>query len=265
MSKRMLLFGSIGLVLVLAVVGFVMIRRSSGTPTEEPTSNKKRIVEPVNVIPATERPYLSLLPLADGRNIKILVSALQKPATEVEYELEYQAGTLLQGAFGSFDINSLPSSEQILLGSCSAGGACTYHQDVKGGSLLTRFVGPENYSLKTEWKYIDNSSKEKEHSSKDGKFQIVSDALARVRYIVISQSSGVPSGYKGSLASEPYALATSSSVSGTAELTIRAQEEGELSIIGWDGSSWQTFDSTQDGKMVTASVDLLDLYVVVSQ
>jgi len=65
--------------------------------------------------------------------------------------------------------------------------------------------------------------------------------------------------------SNPYSLSASSTLTGTAELNIRAQEEGQLTIAGWDGEAWQTFETTSDGKMASAEVALMPLYVVIAE
>jgi hypothetical protein len=235
--------------------------RSKTDVADEPT--KKRIVQQINIIPVEERPYLYLEPQADGRNIRVVVVEIKKPADLVEYELEYQAGSLLQGAFGALQLGKLPVAERILFGSCSAGGACTYHEDVKGGSLLTRYDGTDPYALKSDWKYIDNRAKETEHSSKDAKFQLSSPDLARHRYLVIFNAPGYPEGLVGQLVSEPYSLQSSANLTGTATLTMRATEEGDLAIMGWNGSTWTEFEGEVEGKMITAEVELMELYVVV--
>ncbi|OGJ16620.1 MAG: hypothetical protein A2632_00975 [Candidatus Pacebacteria bacterium RIFCSPHIGHO2_01_FULL_46_16] len=261
---KKLLFALIAIViLIVAAVLFWRLRPAS--QSEPAPAEKKRIVQPVNIIPQEERPYLSISPEADGKNILITVHTLKNTATEVEYELEYQAGTLLQGAFGALSLATLPASEKILLGSCSAGGACTYHADVKGGTLTTNFIGQTDYSLKTEWKFIDNKAKETSFSSKDGKFQLKAIALAKVRYLVLSQASGIPDGYPGKLVSEPYSLELSAPTTGEAEISIRATSEDVLTILGWNGSAWKSFPTTQADKVASATVSLLPLYVVVVQ
>lgn len=250
------------LILLLLVGGFFWWRSRGAAPIE--TSQKQKLTLPNNVISVTDRPYLSIEPLADGRNVEITIHTLKKDATEMEYELEYQAGTLLQGAFGNIDITSLPASAKILLGSCSAGGACTYHEDVKGGTLLTRYTGGgEPYALKSDWKYIDNTTRETAHSSKDAKFQIDGRNLGQQRYLVIFNTPGYPESVPGEVVSEIYSLTSSGALSGQVELTMRANEEGELKIAAWDGSEWTTYDGEVDGKMITAKVDLAPLYLVV--
>ncbi|MBD3279743.1 MAG: hypothetical protein GF390_03460 [Candidatus Pacebacteria bacterium] len=252
-------------ILIVIIGGGLAVWKFKNKPStdsqEEP--QKKRIAEPTNVIPVSERPYIQIAPLADGRNLVLLIKHLNKPATSVDYELEYQAGSLLQGAFGNIDLSTMPAQTQILLGSCSAGGACTYHEDVQGGTLVTRFQGSENYALKSNWRYFDNRAGNTEFSSKDAKFQLISKDLANQRYLIIFNTAGYPEGLEGTVVSDPYSLAVSSNLTGSAQLTMRANEEGELKIMGWDGEAWQEFTGEVDGKMIEAEVELMELYVVV--
>jgi len=99
------------LVLLALIGGFFWWRGRTTTPEE--TEQKQKLTLPNNVIPGAERPYLSIEPLADGRNVEITIHNLKKDAQEMEYELEYQAGTLLQGAFGTLDLASLPATAQM--------------------------------------------------------------------------------------------------------------------------------------------------------
>jgi hypothetical protein len=257
-----------GVVLVFGLIGF-LVYKTTQKPTEttqtEP-EKKRRVSEPINAIAEDQRPYLAVEPLTDGRNIMVRIFELKKPATQTEYELEYQAGSLLQGAFGAIQLTTVPAEAKVLLGSCSAGGACTYHEDVRGGTIITRFKGDENYALKQDWKYIDNKTKDTEFSSKDAKFQIASAALKTVRYLTITNSPGYPGTPEGTVVSEHYALSTGGELKGTAKISIRARETGDLKIMGWDGSAWTAFPTTlaaDDDKMAEAEVELLPLYLVV--
>ena len=115
--------------------------------TIPPIKERPKIQETVNTVPLEQRPY-SVLSFSDsgrfpvGRELKLAISD-SKNASSIEYELEYQAGTLVQAGVGSINPKGekLPLTRNILLGSCSAGGACSYSEDVKGGTLLLRFKG----------------------------------------------------------------------------------------------------------------------------
>ena len=263
-KQRPAIIGVIVILLIAVIGGGAWYISHRSQPNTTQTSKKKRITAPINELPLAERPVV-LLETLDSRNIQLSVQTLKKPAQSMEYELEYQAGSLLQGAFGSIELGSLPAQEKILLGSCSAGGACTYHQDVKGGSLVGKFASDDApYVLKSDWKYIENTAKESAVSSKDAKFQFNSPALAKQAIILIFNGFGYPAGLEGTPISDPYMISTSSTVSGEGELTIRANEEGATAIMGWDGSTWKTFaPSKVDGKSVTATVPFVQMYIVV--
>lgn len=262
-KKMMAIVGVVLLLVVAVVVGMRVMGGDSEEAPEDRALKKRKISEPVNVIDISERPYITVEPNSDGRNLTIRVAALKKEATEVDYELEYKSGSLQQGVFGTLMLDSLPASTQQLMGSCSAGGSCTYHEDVTQGSIVTRFIGSENYALKTEWRYIENTEKDTEMGSTDAKFQLSSEELAGVRIAIIGDASGFPEELPQTAVSAPYYLSTVPSVSGTAELTMRADEEGDLMILGWDGSEWIEFEGEVEGKTITAEVDLLEAYVVV--
>lgn len=268
MKRTPLIIGLIVIVLGALAGGWWYMRKSKTAAAPAQTEKKKKVSEPINVITVTERPFVNILPTADGKNILIRVEALKKPATEAEYELEYQAGSLLQGAFGNIKLDKVPSETRVLLGSCSAGGACSYHTDVQGGTLLMRYSGPENYALKTEWKYIENKTKETAVSSKDGKFQVSGSELAKQKLMVITNSPGYPADPTKPVVSEHYTLAFAGEVKGKLKVSIRAKEEGKLTIQGWNGESWVSYPSTMDktdAKLVTAEVEPRQVYIVTKE
>lgn len=237
-------------------------------PSEQTTKQKNKVAEQINVIPVEERPYVQIAPLADGHNIMLLVKSVKKTANKAEYELEYQSGTLLQGAFGDLDLASVPAQEQVLLGSCSAGGKCSYHEDVQGGKLLLRMMnGEDKYVLKSDWRYFDNKDKETAVGSKDAKFQLTSPDLAKQRYVVVYNTPGYPEGLVGTPVSDIYSLAVSSELKGAGDISVRvtdATEGSALKLMGWDGNAWQEIASTVADKTVSAKgAALMELYVVV--
>ncbi len=205
---------------------FVYTKLSPSQPAPATETSKKKIVPTFNQLEVGQRPYLQILPLADGRNLDLRLALVKKTAPSVEYELEYQAGSLLQGAFGKLDLDSLPTTKRILLGSCSAGGACTYHENVKGGTLVLKFAGDEPYALKQEWRYFDNyGTKGMAFASKDAKLQIESKDLGKQRFVIVYNSPGYPEGLTGRPVSDPYSLTASGTLTGRGKLTLRATEE----------------------------------------
>ncbi len=113
-SKLIIVILSVIVLLVGAVMGVKFLR---GNSSESQTEQLNKKIEPVNQIPVTERPFAQILPRSDGREVTIIVDQYQT-SSEVEYELEYQAGTLLQGAFGTIDFTTEnpPVKRNIFLG-----------------------------------------------------------------------------------------------------------------------------------------------------
>lgn len=252
------------IVVVLAGGVFAFSKMRGGSDNAQKIGKKKKILEPKNIIDVALRPYMKLTPVPGGRHIKISIIEVKKEAQEVEYELEYQSGSLLQGFQEVLDLAKLPATTQKLFGSQSAGGAITYHEDIKGGSFQARFLGPENYVLKQDWRYFDNSDKLAEFSSKDAKFKIKSEDLTSNRFLIIYNTPGVPSGLTKRLVSEAYSLTSASKLDGEATISIRAHEEGELIMMGYDGQKWQELETTVKGKIAMAKdAELMELFVVV--
>ncbi len=264
--KKKLPFIAVGII-VLAIAGFFVFKNltKKPEPEPEPEPEKTKITEPVNTIPVSQRPYLQIIPNRQYF-VTIAVNDLKKEAADMEYELEYESGSLLQGAFGQIDVSSVPVEEEIRLGSCSAGGSCTHHEDVKGGILVTRFSGGEEaYALKNYWRYFENDGSLTDVSSRDAKFQLSSEGLSG-NYLIVFNSPGAPEGLEKEFISDIYTLSSSSQLTGTGELLIRAEEESESAMImGYDGEDWVEFETSSEGKQVTAEVELLPLYVVASE
>lgn len=275
-NKKIAIFAlSIGAIIIAVLTILVILptgERNADTTSQEPV--RRRISEPVNEIEVAQRPYIQLTPQADGRNLTISVLEVKKSADLMEYELEYQAGSTSQGEFNTIDLATLPASNNAFFGSCSAGGACTYHEDIKGGSLLGRFISNtengESYALKQDWRYFDTTAAQTQVASRDAQFQLEASAIANQRFIVVYNTPGFPGDISefGELASDIYSLRGNTAFTGTGELSIRAHEatseERPLTILGFNGTEWVAFETTSDGRMASAEVDLVEAYLVVN-
>jgi hypothetical protein len=260
--------------LILLALSSLTLAGCGGKKTaEKPAASAKPapINEPVNVIDLKERPFVQLSPRADGREIKVTLNDLKKDATSLEYELEYQAGTTLQGAFGSIDLtkDKPPTSKEVLLGSCSAGGKCTYNEGVTGGSITLKFRGPQNYVLKDEWRFQDAKKAKGEFSSQDAKFQVkAGKTLDASGFVITMQTSGLPKAIDGTVLSGPYGIFVSKEPAANSKLQIsmRLSEDTKTAkIYGWQENNWVAFDTKVADKTATATVPLLPVYIAVSQ
>lgn len=242
--------------------------------TVPPAKERPKIQETVNTVPVEKRPY-SALSFSDsgrfplGRELKLEI-ADGKNAASIEYELEYQAGTLVQAGVGSINPEGekLPLTRNILLGSCSAGGACSYSEDVKGGTLLLRFKGSDTGNLKGEWNYYQPGNDGK-FGSRDGKFQIEAAKLKNA-FVVISQTFGLPvsptdgpSQVNGEVIAGPYHLETTLGKDTNMGLTMRLNEESPSAVLWrWNGKELQKIPSGVFGKALTAEIITSGTYLV---
>lgn len=254
-----------GIILLLVLGGGAVWWLLQPAETEE-VAQPTLPPENFNQIAVEQRPYITLKPREDGRNITMVVQDMKLPATKGEYEIEYQTGTLLQGAGGRINVAKLPDTIEILLGSCSAGGKCTYHENVTGGSLITRFTNEDRISLKNEWAFIDNrEDKSDTWSSQDGKFAVTGAGFTKIPFAIVFQTPGLPEGLKDRLVSAPYSVMGAKTVSGSVEVAIRLSEEApNAELWAWNGKTWQKLKTTVKDKMATApSATLMEAYAVV--
>jgi hypothetical protein len=152
----------------------------------------------------------------------------------------------------------------MLLGSCSAGGKCSYHEDVTGGNILLRFTGDEKYVLKNDWAFIENKAKEETMVSRDSKFRLEGAGLAKITHGVILQSPGLPEAVEKKLLSAPYSVGLISAPKGNLSVHIRLNEEATTAeILGWDGEKWVSMKTTVAEKVASATGPLYEAYVAV--
>ena len=267
----------ISLIILLILIGFSVLllvknRQKNSSTSQTSEVVKKKISQPVNIIPVSERPFMQLIPSSDGHYVTVNVLELKKPASQLTYEMEYQTGSMLQGFQGSLALNKLPAADRKLFGSQSAGGAITYHEDIKGGTLLAEFNGNEDYAVKSAWTYIDvaqnmasSAGTPNTFSSEDGKFSLTSQELNKYRYLVIYNTPGFP----GQLANEPvsdvYTISADQSLSSVKQtVTVSFQtDQQSASIMAYDGQAWQTLDTSSENGQLTASAELMEAYLLV--
>lgn len=260
----------IGVVLALVVVGLpvgFIIARSSGEQELVQEEPRQLITQPVNIIDVAQRPYITLVPRNDGREIALAVVSLNKPATEVEFELEYNAGNMIQGAFGSIDLTTGSGEYDVLLGSCSAGGTCSFHEDVTGGDATLNFIGDDDYAVKINWRLQEAARAQGQYGTSDQRFQVEgSNIFNRSAFVIVSETSGPPSPVEGELLAGPYGIFPSNGIGVTDEVTVNirlAEEVESATILGWDGSDWVELETTVDGRTATTTGLAYSTYVVV--
>jgi CxxC motif-containing protein len=91
----------------------------------------------VSAVKTTVTPTVALVRSQEGKNVSFTVKDISTFAS-LAYELTYDSSIGVQGAIGNMTLHgdSRYVKNDILLGTCSTGGTCVYHQDVK--HLLVR-------------------------------------------------------------------------------------------------------------------------------
>lgn len=267
-KPRLIFLGVIALLVILGVGGWVYRSVNNNESPQETLATSK--IEAVNQIPIEDRPYIMIGPRADGREVSLTVNRLEGTSS-VEYELEYQAGTLLQGAFGKIDfsLQREPVIRNILLGSCSAGGKCSYHEDVNGGTLLLRYTNGESVILKGEWNFQLMSEEEGRFGSRDAKFtfDVGNTGLPARTYVIVAQTMGLPGPVEGEIVGGPYAVTLPQGVSlHTQEISIALRTdstESDIKLLGWSEAGWIEYESKQSGKILEGTVDRPTTFIAI--
>ncbi|MCX6817176.1 MAG: hypothetical protein NTZ93_04900 [Candidatus Beckwithbacteria bacterium] len=254
-------------VLVILVIGVIVISRLK-KPSQTLTTTPARQTEQINQLSVKDRPFVTLTPNAAGNEVTLGVDQV-KNATKVEYELEYQTSTLIQGAFGDIDFSQtkLPVAKQLLFGSCSKN-VCKYDEGVTGGSLTLTFSGGDkNYVLKTDFNLQQMFDRQGIFTSKDVKatLDVGKTGLPNATFLIISGTMGLPAEISGEVVAGPYAfLAATSPALKSATLTIKSKEDlTGAKLMLWDGKTWSELKSALTDGQISAPVTGLGTFVVV--
>jgi hypothetical protein len=254
-------------VIALVVVAIVAVIFTRLGGNEVATATPSPIIqEKFNTMEVTKRPYVTLAPTNKGRSLTLTLQTLNAPATKGEFEVEYQSGTLLQGFGGKLNIAKLPDVQEFLLGSCSAGGKCSYSEDVTGGALTIRLTDTEKQSLKNEWSFLENKEKSDTVTSRDGKFVLTGKGIASVSHWVVLQSPGYPAPIEKPL-SAVYAPAGLTVAKGEFKVGIRLSEDVPTATVwAWDGKAYKPLKTTITERVAYApSPVVYESYVVVAE
>jgi hypothetical protein len=248
---------------IIALIGVVWARSRSNKPAEQ-VQQPNKVQAPVNLIAVEERPYVEIIPLSDRNKLQLVIHERKKSAETVEVVLEYDRNEgVMDAVLKEFPLTSDVQKEEIFLGSKSAGGHITYHDDVIGGTYTLNFED-EDYALKESWRYSDSETAYSEFSTSDGFFQVKLDKPYQTGKIVVMKSPGYPGDLDGELIAGPYLFRGVGALpEATAEVTIRTSEESATAkLMGWDGTEWQEIEATIAGRSITAKTTAYQAFVV---
>ena len=144
--KKLLPLIFIVLLLIAGFFGYKFLNKKA-KPAEEPTTISKVKVEKVNQLPLEQRPYIIIEPKSQTRPqdlgswITVTIDKVDNYQS-VEYDVEYQAGSLIQGFMHRIDFSkeTPPYFKEGFFGSESKG-KYKYDENVTEGMLSIKLIG----------------------------------------------------------------------------------------------------------------------------
>ena len=233
MKKPVLIF--IGFISLMSLIWLILPKKSS-TPIVDNTP----VDLPINTLPITERPFITLSPDSTGRSLDISISGAPKEGN-MEYEMIYNASGKQEGALGSIFLGSekQPIVKSILLGSKSGGGKVTYHEGVTGGSITVTY---SDTRLKESWNYLHFDPSDPTISSTDARFSVTlpKTALKKDAVVITMKTFGYPP-LEGKIISGPYGYFSQTPIKGSIQVSLKlpAGQHINPTIYEWNGTAWK--------------------------
>lgn len=141
------------LILTLPLLIFSACISKSSAPAKPSPTPKPQTIE----LKPEEKPYISLIPSADGHWLKLKIDNIPNFITQIEYELIYRAvdnqSEIEKGVGDTVkDILGNRIERDLLMGTSSCTNGCKYKYDagITGGSLSLTFIRPNNEPLSFE-------------------------------------------------------------------------------------------------------------------
>ncbi|MCJ7804719.1 hypothetical protein MUP35_03250, partial [Patescibacteria group bacterium] len=243
---------------VLLIVGGIFLVRNK-KKTEVTNDNQKNQQTTLET-PLAERPYVILVPRADGKEFTLDITRI-KNAKTIEYELVYESQGLSRGVIGSVELSSGETevSRKLLLGSCSKD-VCKYDEGIKQGTLTLRFRGSDGTRKFTSDFHLQEGGKEL--TSIDEKFKLAGKFFVGTFYLTMP-TIGLPEKVEGKIVGGPYGIFTAGSSSAkNSTLTMTFSETPtSAKLFLFDGkSSTEQTGAKIEGSNLTATVNSLGTF-----
>ena len=270
MKKTVLLFYCF--IVLLTLSGCLPKKKTEELPL--PGGVKEPATVSVKEVPLEGRPYAILIPRSDGREVTLEVTGIVGTDT-LEYELVYLAGDLdnqiQRGAGSTVDLEGVTDYEvDILFGSCSTGGACSYDKNITGGTLTLTLRDQEKLGQKYESTFHLQKGIDAKNglTMGDDNFKLVSSKLSSSGYYLTCSTIGLFQMPESKVIAGPYGVFTSSSSQASGEVTFKLPDSHQTGkIMVWSNKKWSELKSTvsADGSFVSAPITQLGTFVVVEE
>ncbi|MEK7166258.1 MAG: hypothetical protein AAB874_05625 [Patescibacteria group bacterium] len=140
MKNKSALYISVAVLLLVLIGGYLIIKNLSNKPAPV---EEEEVIQ-VELPPADPGIEVDLKAKPDGKSVILTVAKIPSTTDSVEYELSYLTGEgLPKGALGKISLNGKTElTRDVLLGTCSTGGKCTYDLGVTAVKLVLKFNSP---------------------------------------------------------------------------------------------------------------------------
>ena len=201
-NKNLIIITIISIALIAIIVAFIAITNKKKNPNNDKTVPVAE-VETELILSESEKPIISLIPRADGYELKLIIDNIPANISEIEYELIYSAiddGLEMEKGVGdTIKVTSNKIERDLLLGTSSCTNGCKYKYDkgVVGGTLSLTFLTATNQYLRYESTFVLKTSAD---IKKDGglsltleDFEITATTTSKSDYFVLIKN--LPSYY----------------------------------------------------------------------
>ncbi|OGD63297.1 hypothetical protein A2160_02260 [Candidatus Beckwithbacteria bacterium RBG_13_42_9] len=223
-------------------------------------------VKKVNELEFSKRPYVALLPHPDPSScsgVDMVIENLKNNETLAEYELEYNAGPMIQGVFGRRDFTQKVTSHQpLLFGSCSRN-KCKCDENITGGKLTLDFTAQEDYSLFSDFtmQIIGQSDK---LNSTDARLVVdPGSALPKSTQVIIMNTMGLPGELNGEVILGPYGIFPPKGIVARGEMAVTLQTKEAGKLMFWGGQAWQELKTEINDDKVSGILPNVGVVVLV--
>lgn len=214
-------------------------------PTEPQNNTQQRII---NQLPIDQRPFVALFPHPSG---KLVTLYIDKPGDikDAKLEIEYLSGNSLKGGRASLDFpTSLPYTRSFLLGTCSAGGSCSFDTDLSTGTVKTSFkLGKDLHVLKDTFVFINGPS---QTSDLRAKFEPSKALIGRQ---ILSFTHGYPNQTNLQVTQPGLILTSGNSNKIQGELSLKAPQASQLYYF--DGQKYQELPTQKQDQYLTTRLN----------
>ncbi len=165
------------------------------TPTPTP-----RLIQ----LSADQKPYISLIPRADGHLLTLKIDRIPEDFVEIEYEVLYLAtdqGIEIEKGLGdTIKVDSPSIERELLLGteSCTHGCKYKYDEGITGGTVTLTLVSKDSQVTTYESKFTLLSGAQIKQQSKldlpSENFEISALPTNKAEYFVLLKNYGIPKG-----------------------------------------------------------------------